>query len=85
MKIHTNKTLLALCCCALLAFSACGGGGGETEAVAVSKKANDASVTIHELGDCDKLNPVLSSSASSTYVEGNIFWALLKTNFKTLD
>jgi len=84
MKIHTKNLLIALCCVVLLAFAACGG-GGETETPPDPTKAKNPNVTIHELGDCDKLNPILSSSANSTYVESNIFWGLLKMNPKTLE
>ncbi|MGB1204064.1 MAG: ABC transporter substrate-binding protein [Chitinophagales bacterium] len=83
MKIHTNKTLLALCCVVSFMFAACS--GSKSDGPTTSTKLDDPSVTMHELTDCDKLNPVLSSSANSTYVEGNIFWGLLTTNFKTLE
>ncbi len=76
----------------LLSFTACGGGDsagagnsdGDGDILSISKKATDNSVTIHELQDCDKLNPILSSSANSTYVEGNIFYSLLTMDPQSL-
>ncbi len=50
-----------------------------------SKRAGVNEVTIHELGDPDKINPILSSSANSTYIEGNIFQTLLARNPETLE
>lgn len=59
-------------------FVACGGGdgGGDNSAV-VSKKAGLNEITIHQLGDPDKLQPITSTSANSTYIQGNIFQTLL--------
>lgn len=42
-----------------------------------SKKLGDNSITVHELGDPDRINPLLSATASSTYIESNIFQSLL--------
>jgi len=42
-----------------------------------SKKAGDNTITIHELSDPDKINPITSTSASSTFIESNIFQTLL--------
>lgn len=42
----------------------------------LSKKAGVNEVVVHELGDPDKINPVLSTSAGSTYIEANIFQSL---------
>jgi len=59
-------------------FVACGGGGDSDNGKAVvSKKAGLNEVNIHELGDPDKLQPITSTSASSTYIQGNIFQTLL--------
>ena len=62
--------------------------GGDTETktkAAPSKKAGDNSVTIHEPAEPDMLNPIISSSANATYIQGNIFQALLNINPKTLE
>ena len=62
---------------------ACSSGSDSGEVV--SKKAGDNTVVIHELSDPDYLNPFVSSSANSTYIELNIFQQLLGINFKTLE
>ena len=49
-----------------------------------SKKANDPSVTIWELGDPDRLNPLTSTSAGSRYIQNNIFSRLLEYDPKTM-
>ncbi len=79
--------LLAIC----VLFAACGGGdssdsGKKGAAKAVdSKKAGDNTVTIHEPAEPDFLNPMISGSASSTYIETKIFQALLTIDFETLE
>lgn len=50
-----------------------------------SAKANDPSVMIHNLGDPDRLNPLTSSSANSTYIQNQIFSRLLEYDPKTLE
>ncbi|GIV33421.1 MAG: peptide-binding protein [Chitinophagales bacterium] len=50
-----------------------------------SKREGVKEVIIHELSDCDKLNPLTSTDASSTYVEYNIFMYLLDINKETLE
>lgn len=76
-------------------IAACGGGSeGDNEIGFTSdldyinensKRAGLNEVIIHELGDPDKINPILSSSANSTYIESNIFQALLSRNPETLE
>lgn len=62
----------------MLYFSSC------TEDCGTSTKGNDPAIVVHDLGNPDKLNPVISSSANARYVESNIFQSLLFTDFKTL-
>lgn len=50
-----------------------------------SKRAGINEVIVHELSDCDKLNPATSTDASSTYIEYNIFMYLLDVNKETLE
>lgn len=49
-----------------------------------SKRAGINEVIIHELADPDKLNPITSTSANSTYIENDIFMYLLEADKKTL-
>ncbi|MBP6665151.1 MAG: hypothetical protein KA168_07680 [Chitinophagales bacterium] len=61
-------------------FQGCKSGCGD----GTSKKAGDQTAVLHELADADKLNPLTSSSANSSYMQLNIFQGLLTTDFKTL-
>lgn len=68
----------------------CGGGGnngGQTDSTAVvsGAKGNDASVTIHMLGDPDRLNPLSSTSADAQYIENQIFSRLLEYDAQSLE
>jgi peptide/nickel transport system substrate-binding protein len=49
------------------------------------KKAGNATVVIHELSDPDKLNPITSQGASSTYIEHNVFMYLLDVDKEKLE
>lgn len=49
------------------------------------KKANNNTLVVHELGDPDKLNPVTSQGAGSTYIEHNIFMYLLDVDKEKLE
>lgn len=65
-----------------------GGGGGEptnTDGGAVGKKGNDPNVVIHNLGDPDKLNPLTSSSADASYIQQQIYSAMLEYDPATLE
>ncbi len=67
-----------------------GGTKGDTESKATksaakSKKTGDNSVSIHESAEPDQINPIISSSANSTYIESNIFQTLLRINPATLE
>ena len=42
-------------------------------------------IIIHELGDPDKLHPIVSTGASSTYIESKIFQTLMETDNETLE
>ncbi len=66
-----------------VAFQSCASETGS--ASAKSKKAGDNSVTIHMAADADKLNPILSTSADATYVEGNMYSAMLSYDPQTLE
>ena len=50
-----------------------------------SKKAGDATVVIWELSDPDKLNPLTSTGAASTYIKQCIFSRLLAYDIQTLE
>jgi len=55
-------------------FYACvSGDKSQGSSEVISKKAGVNEVSVHELGDPDKVHPILSTSAGSTYIEGNIF------------
>ncbi|MBC8198169.1 MAG: hypothetical protein H8E60_09815 [Candidatus Marinimicrobia bacterium] len=42
-------------------------------------------IIVHELGDPDKLHPIVSTGASSTYIESMIFQTLMETDNETLE
>ena len=42
-------------------------------------------IILHELGDPDKLHPIVSTGASSTYIESMIFQTLMETDNETLE
>lgn len=63
-----------------LLLIACGGSGGTVS----SKRAGDNTLVLHQLADADYLNPVISSSANATYIQLDIFQALLDIDFKDL-
>ncbi len=50
-----------------------------------SKKTNDNSVLIHQLGDADYLNPIISTSANASYIQLDIFQSLLDIDFNSLE
>jgi len=78
MKPH--HSILYILAFFMIGFTACksseSGSGGAVE----SKKAGENVVTVHELGDPDKINPLTSSNAAATYMYGNIFQSLLVTD-----
>ena len=80
MRLHFWSFLSVLMLCGLVACTTEGGSGGNT----LSKKAGDLTLVIHQLGDADKLNPITSSSANSTYIEGDLFQGLLTIDPKSL-
>ena len=71
--------------CLLSFFMACKTGGSGSEQAIESKKAGDNTVTLHELADPDMINPLVSSSANSTYINLNVFQQLLNIDFETLE
>ena len=42
-------------------------------------------IVVHELGDPDKLHPIVSTGASSTYIENMVFQTLMETDNKSLE
>lgn len=78
--MKTSRSILYILSLLILGFTACksseSGSGGAIE----SKKAGSNVVTVHELGDPDKINPLTSSNASATYMYGNIFQSLIATD-----
>jgi len=75
--MKTSRSILYLLGAIIIGFTACksseSGSGGAVE----SKKAGVNTVSVHELGDPDKMNPLTSSNAGATYMYSNIFQALL--------
>jgi peptide/nickel transport system substrate-binding protein len=57
----------------------------ETSGAGVGKKGTDPNLVIHNLGDPDKLNPLTSSSADASYIQQQIYSALLEYNPATLE
>jgi len=69
-------------------FSACVGDGGSSSPGSkevISTKAGKNEVDIHELGDFDKIQPVLHSAAATTYICGKLFQTLLTTDTETFE
>lgn len=86
-----RANLGALCFWLLLGAASTGCGGGEnnngnTEPTTqgVGKKGTDPNLVIHNLGDPDKLNPLTSSSADASYIQQQIYSALLEYDPSTL-
>lgn len=92
MNSLKNIKFLGLMCFAALIFGACENDNGKNDnpdndetTESSSTKADDPSVTIWELGDPDKLNPLTSTSAGARYVQNNIFSRLLEYDAKTME
>ncbi len=51
----------------------------------IGKKGDDPNVVIHNLGDPDKLNPLTSTSADASYIQQQIYSALLEYDPATLE
>jgi len=67
-------------------FYACvSGDNTQSSGEVISKKAGVNEVSIHELGDPDKIHPVLYTSASSNYINTRVFQSLLETNQTTYE
>lgn len=85
-----RANLRTLCFLLLLSASACGtestttGGIEPAKGNGVGKKGTDPNVVIHNLGDPDKLNPLTSQSADASYIQQQIFSALLEYDPATL-
>ena len=68
-----------------MVIAGCGGSAKNDSATPQNKRAGINEVIVHELSDCDKLNPITSTDASSTYVKYNIFMYLLDVDKETLE
>jgi len=80
--MHIRNTLYVVS--VFLLAQGCGGGGNiDADGEFVFKNQKNE-VIIHELADPDRLNPVTSSSANSTYIQSNIFMYLIDVNKSTL-
>jgi len=88
MKICKYLSLASLLI-VFVSFSACVGDGGSSSSNSskevISKKAGVNEVSIHELGDFDKIHPVLYTAAATNYVCGKIFQSLLTTDQETYE
>jgi peptide/nickel transport system substrate-binding protein len=72
----------------LIIVAGCGGGEKNTSANCGNvtfKRAAVNELIVHELADPDKLNPITSSSANSTYIEYNVFMYLLDVDKEKLE
>ncbi len=82
MKYFLGVAFLGLTCC----FYACvSGDNTKSSGEIISKKAGVNDVAIHELGDPDKIHPILYTSASSNYICQHVFQSLLERNPKTYE
>ncbi|HXH18148.1 MAG TPA: ABC transporter substrate-binding protein [Chitinophagales bacterium] len=82
MKFIRICSLLSV---AALLLKGCSGPASTNQSEWKSKRHGVNEVIIHELSDCDKLNPITSTDANSTYIEYNIFMYLLDVNKETLE
>ncbi|GIV34351.1 MAG: peptide-binding protein [Chitinophagales bacterium] len=76
MKKFTEKVMFGIGLVAVLVSCNSGSNTADT-AVVQSKRAGVNEVIIHEIGNPDKLNPILSTSANSSFIEGEMFMSLL--------
>lgn len=65
----------------LTAFGAC----SNNESSVSAKKTDDPNVIIHSLDDPKVLNPLMSTGANASHIEGNIFESLLTIDTETLE
>ncbi len=81
-----NFSKIAFASLLILGTQACGDSNNNqpNPATETSKKDKVAEVIIHNLGDPDKLNPLTSSSADASYIQAQIFSALLTYDPATL-
>lgn len=63
-----------------IGISSCGNSGSSE-----GSAKTDPEVTIHELSDCDMLNPINYTDASAGYTLKNLFQSLMDIDFKTLE
>lgn len=61
------------------------GAGCSSNTTVNSKKADNNSVFVHQLGDADYLNPLISTSANASYIQLDIFQTLLDIDFNSLE
>lgn len=84
--MNTFRYLFVLAIIGTLAifFIGCPSGGGDTPKEVTFKRTSNE-VIIHELSNADMINPINSTDASATYIEGNIFQTLLNTDPETYE
>lgn len=85
MNIRKLINVLPLLAVIAVLSTGCPSGGDNDGGASTSKRAGINEVIVHELADPDMLNPVNSSGASSTYIEGMIFQTLLGTDPETYE
>lgn len=82
--MNTMRYLFVLPVFGLLAILFTGCPSGDSDAP-VNFKRTSNEVIIHELSNADMLNPINSTDASATYIEGNIFQTLLAQDPETYE